>query len=164
MISSTMQKALNEQITEEVFSSYLYLSMSAWFATANYSGMARWMRVQAKEEQGHAMKLFDYVLERGGVIELDAVSKPKKEWTKPLDAFREALVHERHITACIHRLAETAAAEKDYGTVNFLQWFVKEQVEEEGAAEPIVAILEKIGDNLAALYGMDHGLGKRAAS
>jgi ferritin len=161
MISKTMEKALNEQIREEVFSSYLYLAMRAWFSNVNYSGMARWMATQAKEEQTHAMKIFDYLLERGGVVELQAIDKPKKEWASPLQVLQESMAHERHITSCIHRLLETATAEKDYGTVNFLQWFVKEQVEEEGNVEPIVAVLEKVGDNLAAIYAMDHHLGKR---
>jgi len=163
MISKRIEKALNEQIREEVFSSYLYLAMHAWFHSNNLSGMAHWMRVQTKEEQNHAMKIFDYIIERGGAVELQAIDKPKKEWSSPLEAFKESLTHERHITACIHRLLEAAQAEKDYGTVNFLQWFVKEQVEEEGNVEPIVAVLEKVGDNLAALYGMDHHLGKRGA-
>jgi ferritin len=137
--------------------------MHAWFTTNNLTGMAHWMRVQTKEEQNHAMKILDYLLERGGVVELHAIDKPKKEWASPLEAFKESLLHERHITACIHHLVEAAGAEKDYGTLNFLQWFVKEQVEEEGNVEPIVAVLEKVGDNLAALYGMDHHLGKRGA-
>ncbi len=163
MISKTMEKALNEQIREEVFSSYLYLSMHAWFANDNLDGMAHWMRVQANEEQNHAMKILDYLVERGGVVELQAIAAPKKAWASPLQAFKESLEHERHITSCIHRLLEAAMAEKDYGTANFLQWFVKEQVEEEGNVEPIVAVLEKVGDNLQGLYAMDHHLAKRGA-
>lgn len=162
MISKTMEKALNEQIREEMYSSWLYLAMHAWFEANNYPGMAKWMRVQSKEEQNHGMKIFDYLLERGGTVDLDALAKPKKEWKSPLDAFSDSLAHERHITACIHRLVEAAAAEKDHGTVNFLQWFVKEQVEEEGNVEPIVAVLERIGDNLGPLFAMDHELGKRS--
>ncbi|HPS79445.1 MAG TPA: ferritin [Thermoanaerobaculaceae bacterium] len=163
MLTSTMEKALNEQIREEYYSSYLYLAMSAYFESLDLKGMARWMRTQAHEEEGHAMKLFDYVFERGGRVALAAIDAPQATWASPAAAFAAALGHERHITACIHKLAETAAGERDHGSVNFLQWFVKEQVEEEATVEPIARRLEKIGDNMVGLLFTDRELGSRGA-
>ncbi|HPC82415.1 MAG TPA: ferritin [Thermoanaerobaculaceae bacterium] len=163
MLSTTMEAALNEQIREEMYSSYLYLAMAAYFEGLDLRGMARWMRVQAQEENSHAMKLFDYVFERGGTVTLKALAEPQATWASPAAAFAAALGHERHITGCIHKLVEQAAAEHDHGTVNFLQWFVKEQVEEEANVEPIARRLEKIGDNMVGLLFTDRELGSRGA-
>jgi ferritin len=162
MISKTMEKALNEQAREELNSFYIYLAMSAYLEEQNYRGMAKWMSVQAKEELGHAMKFIHYLLERGGKVTLAALDAPKATWKTPLAVFKTGLTHERYITKCIYTLVEKAAAEKDHGTVNFLQYFVKEQVEEEANAEPIVAKLEMAGDNLGALFYLDHELGGRS--
>jgi ferritin len=161
MLSKPMEQALNKQINEELFSAYLYLAMTAYFEQANYRGMASWMKVQFKEETIHALKIFDYVHERGGVAKLLAIEQPKANWTTPLAAFAAALTHERSITKKIYALVDKAAEEKDHGTANFLQWFVKEQVEEEASVEPIMKQLEAIGDHLGALYHLDHQLGKR---
>lgn len=163
MLSNTMEKALNEQIREEYYSSYLYLAMSAYFESLDLRGMACWMRAQAQEEHGHAMKLFDFVFERGGTVVLAALDAPQATWASPAAAFAAALYHERHITGCIHKLVEAASSEHDHGTVNFLQWFVKEQVEEEAHVEPIARRLEKIGDNLMGLMFTDRELGSRGA-
>ncbi|MGV8038544.1 MAG: ferritin [Thermoanaerobaculaceae bacterium] len=163
MLSNTMEAALNEQIREEMYSSYLYLAMSAYFEGLDLRGMAKWMRMQAQEENTHAMKLFDYVFERGGTVKLKALAEPQATWATPAAAFAAALAHERHITACIHTLVEQAAAEHDHGTVAFLQWYVKEQVEEEAHAEPIARRLEKIGDNMMGLLFTDRELGSRGA-
>lgn len=163
MLSNTMEAALNEQIREEMYSSYLYLAMSAYFEGLDLRGMAKWMRVQAQEENSHAMKLFDYVFERGGTVTLKAIAEPQASWASPAAAFAAALAHERHITSCIHALVEKAAAEHDHGTVGLLQWYVKEQVEEEANAEPIVRRLEKIGDNMVGLLFTDRELGSRGA-
>jgi ferritin len=163
MLSTTMEKALNEQIREEYYSSYLYLAMSAYFESLDLRGMARWMRTQAQEEHGHAMKLFDHVFERGGTVALAAIDAPQATWASPAAAFAAALGHERHITGCIHKLVEAASAEHDHGTVNFLQWFVKEQVEEEATVEPITRRLEKIGDHMVGLLFTDRELGSRGA-
>ena len=162
MISKTMEKALNEHMKEELFSFYLYLAMSAQLETLNLRGMARWMRKQAQEEMGHGMKFFDYLHERGGTVTLMKLDQPKGDWPDGLAAFAAAYKHEQHITAAINTLVDKAMAERDHATVNFLQWFVKEQVEEEAAVEPVVRRLELVGDNLGALFVLDHELGARA--
>jgi ferritin len=161
MLSKTMEKALNEQIREEYYSSYLYLAMSAKLESANMHGMAHWMRLQAQEEMVHALKIFDHVHERGGTVTLLAIDQPKGNWSTGLAAFEAAYKHEQHITKAINTLLDKAVAEKDHATANFLQWFVKEQVEEEANVEPIVRRLELVGDNLAALFVLDHELGAR---
>lgn len=161
MLSNNMEAALNEQIREEMYSSYLYLAMSAYFEGLDLRGMARWMRMQAGEEHNHAMKIFDYVFERGGTVTLKALAEPQASWASPAAAFAAALAHERHITSCIHSLVDLAASERDHATENFLQWFVKEQVEEEASAEPIARRLEKVGDHMMGLMFMDRELGSR---
>ena len=163
MISKTMEKALNEHLTEEMYSSYLYLAMSAKLVSLDLPGMARWMRQQSQEEMGHGMKFFDYIHERGGVVKLAALNQPKDTWADGLAAFAAAYKHEQHITKAINTLVDKAIAEKDHATVNFLQWFVKEQVEEEANVEPIVRKLELIGDNFGALFFLDGRLGMRGA-
>lgn len=161
MIGNKMLEALNAQINKELYSSYLYLSMSAWFESENWRGMAKWMALQAKEENAHAMKLFNFVIERGGQVALDAIAKPQAQWAGPLAAFEDALKHERFITKSIHELVEVAAAEKDYAASNLLQWFVNEQVEEEANAEQIVHSLKLIKESANGLFMLDHQLGKR---
>lgn len=163
MLNSKMQDALNRQINAELFSSYLYLSMSAYFESVGLAGMAGWMRAQAAEEQVHAMKMFAFINERDGRVLLDAVDKPKTEWNSPLEAFQEALQHEQKVTALINNLVDLAESEKDYATANFLQWFVNEQVEEESTARGICEKLKLVGDHGHALLMMDAQLGGRAA-
>lgn len=161
MLTETVEKALNEQINKELFSAYLYLSMAADFESKNLSGFARWMRVQSQEELNHAMKLFDYVVERGGRVELMAIDKPQQTWESPLRAFQDAYDHEKFITQSINGLLEIAQSAKDYGTMEFLQWYVKEQVEEEAQTDRIVKKLEMIKDEPAGLFMLDHELGMR---
>ncbi|HGJ64062.1 TPA: ferritin [bacterium] len=161
MISEKMQKALNDQIQAEMFSSYLYLSMSACFNSVNMDGMAQWMKVQSREENGHAMKIYSYLIERGGKVELQAIEKPQTTWATPLDAFKDAYKHELYITGRINDLVKLAYDEGDIATLTFLQWFVTEQVEEEANASKIVAMLEMIGESKNGLFMMDHNLGKR---
>lgn len=163
MLSRTIENALNEQMKEEFFSFYLYLAMAAQLETENLRGMSRWLRKQAQEELGHAMKFFDYIHERQGVVALQKLDQPKGDWSTGLAAFAAAYKHEQHITAAINALVDTAQAERDHATVNFLQWFVKEQVEEEASVEPIVRRLELIGDHPGALFVLDHELGARGA-
>ncbi len=164
MIGKGMQQALNAQINEELYSAYLYLAMSAHLEGQSFKGMASWMRVQAREELGHAMRFFDFLHERGGSVKLAAIAQPQAKWPSIAAMFQAAAAHERSITEKIHALVDGAAAEKDHGTVNFLQWYVKEQVEEEAALAPIVARLAAIGDHAGALYYLDHELGKRGAA
>ncbi len=161
MMTNKMEKALNEQINEELFSSYLYLAMSAWFESQNLPGFASWMKVQAREENGHAMKFFEYVNERRGRVVLKAIKEPGKEWKSPLAAFEAALEHEQYITGRINDLVNLAAAEKDHATAGLLQWFVKEQVEEEASADRIVQMLKMAANAPGALLMLDHQMGER---
>ena len=161
MLTETVEKALNEQINKELYSAYLYLSMAADFESKNLAGFAKWMKAQSAEELNHAMKLFNYVLERGGHVELMAIEKPQQTWESPLKVFEDAYDHERFITQSIYSLLEVAQSAKDYGTMEFLQWYVKEQVEEEAQADHIVKKLEMINDAPAGLLMLDHELGQR---
>lgn len=162
MINNKMEEALNGQLKEELYSAYLYLSMSAWFETKNLKGFANWMKVQNQEEQMHAMKIFDYLNERGGKVILQKVDEPPNEWENPLDAFEAAYKHEQNITGCINDLVHIAMEEKDRATQVFLDWFVNEQVEEEATADDIVQQLKLIGDSGQGLFMIDRELGTRA--
>ena len=163
MIGKAMQDAMNEQINKELFSSYLYLSMAAYFEEKNLTGFAHWMRVQTDEEREHAMKLYNFLLERGGKVTLKALAAPKTEWASNLEAFQEAAEHEAQITASIHALYDLAMKEKDYPAQVMLQWFVTEQVEEEKNAAEIVANLKLIEDRGTAVLMLDHQLAKRTS-
>jgi ferritin len=163
MISKTLQDAINEQINFELFSAYLYLSMSAHFETQNLSGFANWTRVQYQEETGHAMKLYKYVFERSGAVTLKAIAQPATKFKTPVDVFKEVLKHEQKVTSLINKLYELAVKEKDYAAQIFLQWFVNEQVEEEKNATDIINMLEMIGDSPVSLIMADRQLGARKA-
>ena len=162
MISQTMQDAINEQINKELFSSYLYLSMAAFFASKNLAGFSKWMHVQAGEEREHAMKLYEHLEDRGGRVLLKAIAAPKTEWTSNVEVFKEAAAHEAMITASIHALYETALQEKDYPAQVLLQWFISEQVEEEKNAADILADLGLIEERGTAVLMLDKQLGKRS--
>jgi ferritin len=154
---------MNEQINKELFSSYLYLSMAAYFEDHNLSGFAAWMRVQAEEEREHAMKFFDFVLERGGKVLLKGIDAPKTAWTSTLEIAEEVVAHEAKVTASIYALYELALKEKDYPAQVMLQWFINEQVEEEKNAAEIVANLKLIEERGTAVLMLDKQLGKRKA-
>lgn len=158
-----MLEALNKQINEELFSSYLYLAMSADFAAKNLNGAAHWMSMQAKEELGHAMKIFGYINERGERAVLEAIEKPAESWDSMLEAFEASLAHEQHITGCINDLMAMAHEVKDFATIGFLQWFVDEQVEEEATADGIVQMLKMAGDKGHVLLMIDRQLASRSA-
>ena len=164
MLNPKMQDALNKQINAEMFSSYLYLSMVAYFESQNLGGMANWMRIQASEENGHAMKFYDYINQRGGRVLLTQIEAPKTEWTSALDAFEDAHRHELKITGMINDLMNLAIAEKDHAAHDFLEWFVTEQVEEEAAAQLIVEQLKMVGDNGMGLLMLDQQFGQRTAA
>lgn len=161
MVSKKMESALNVQVNRELYSAYLYLAMSAWAETADMKGFAKWLRVQAKEERSHAMKIFDFILEVGGTPDLMAIEAPKHTWKSMLQVFEEVLEHEQKVTGMIHGLVELAVKEKDYASQEMLWWFVKEQVEEEAHAREIVAEITKVGDVPGHLFYLDHHLGKR---
>ena len=162
MINKPMQDAMNDQINKELYSSYLYLSMAAYLEDRNLPGFAHWMRVQEAEERGHAMKLYDFMVERGGRVMLNAIDAPKAEWNSTLELAEEVAAHEAKITASINALYELALKEKDYPTQIMLQWFITEQVEEEKKAAEIVANLKLIEDRGTAVLMLDHRLAKRA--
>ncbi len=161
MISDTVQKALNDQIKHELYSSYLYLSMCAHFEAANLGGFAHWMRLQAQEELGHALKFFDYVIDQGGQVTLQAIDQPPAKFGSPVAVFQSVLEHEKKVTGLIHDLVALAARENDYATQNALIWFVNEQVEEERNATQIVEELKMIGESGASLFMVDRQLAAR---
>jgi ferritin len=161
VLSKAVQDAMNEQIKNELFSAYQYLSMAAYCESENLPGFARWMRAQAREELQHAMKFYDFVLERNGRVALQAVDAPLGEFGSPLEVFEKALEHEQKVTAMINDLYGLAAGENDYASQTFLQWFVTEQVEEEKNAGDVVETLKMVGDSREALFLLDRELGLR---
>lgn len=162
MLSQTLQDAINTQIHHEFYSSYLYLSMSAYCESINLGGFAKWLRVQNSEEDEHAIKLFDYVYSRGGKVVLQAIEQPPVEFGKPMEIFTAVLEHERKITAGITSLYELAIKEADYPTQFMLQWFITEQVEEEKNAMDIIEQMKMVGDAPVSLMMVDRALGARA--
>ena len=161
MMTKTVQDAMNEQINKELFSSYLYLSMAAYFEDRNLPGFAHWMRVQEAEERAHAMKFYNHILGCGGKVTLKAIDAPKTEWKSTMEVAEEVAAHEAKITASINALYELALKEKDYPSQIMLQWFITEQVEEEKNAAEIVANLKLIEERGTAVLMLDHRLGKR---
>jgi ferritin len=154
-----MEKAINTQINAELFSAYLYLAMAAYFDAESLSGFASWMKMQAQEETSHAMKLFDYVNERGGRVVLEMIEKPQSDFDSPQAIFEQTLAHEKKVTGLINDLCELANDEKDLASASFLQWFVDEQVEEEETASEILEKVKLAGkDDLPSL---DKELGAR---
>jgi ferritin len=164
MLNEEIQKALNDQINNELYAAYLYLSMSAYFKAANLEGFAHWMRMQREEEIAHAMKIFDFVQDRDGRIELQALDKPQADFESPLVVMEQALGHEQKVTQRINELYELAVKHKDYPTQTLLQWFVTEQVEEEATAKQLADQLKLVGDNTAALLMLDRELGARTTA
>ena len=164
MLSKKMQDALNEQINAEMYSGYLYLAMSAHLDAMGLKGCAHWMRIQYDEEMVHAFKLFGYVQERDGEVELKAIDKPDISFDAPLAAFQAALEHERKVTKLINNLMDLALDERDHASSGFLQWFVDEQVEEEASAGEIVQHLEMVADSKNGLFMIDRELGRRPAA
>lgn len=161
MLKKSMEDALNKQLNAELFSSYLYLSMSAYFETVPMKGFAKWLRLQAEEERAHGMKFYDYIIEAGGSVRLARIEAPKTAWKSAGEVFDQVYDHEQKVTGMIHGLMEAAVKEKDYATQNFLSWFVKEQVEEEANASEIQAQIKMMGDIVGHLFWLDHELGKR---
>ena len=163
MMSKKMKKALNAQINAEFYSSYLYLSMGAYFEAGNLPGFARWMYNQAQEEWAHGTRFYNYIYEQQGKVTLLAIEAPKTAWDSPLAVFEAVYKHEQHVTSLINDLVSLALEEKDYATNIFLQWFVSEQVEEESSAATVVEKLKMVGDNVQGLFMMDSELGQRPA-
>ena len=159
MLSERMQAALNKQVNAELYSGYLYLSMAANFERMGLKGAAQWMRAQQKEEQLHAMKLFEFIIGRGGTAILQPIEGPPTTWDSALATFEAAYEHELKVTAMINNLVNLAIEEKDHATNSYLQWFVDEQVEEEASADEVVQKLKLAGDS--GLFLVDQELGTR---
>ena len=162
MLSKTLENAFNDQIQKEFYSSYLYLAMAAHFESVNLPGFASWMKKQADEERGHGMRLWEYVYDRGGKVELKAIEQPPTAFGKPLEVFQQVLDHERRITASFNALYAAALKEGDVAAQVCLQWFVNEQVEEEKNVSELIEQLKMSGDqSFAALFMDRHVLGAR---
>ncbi len=162
-LEKNVLKAMNEQINKELFSSYLYLSMSAYCESENYPGCAKWLSMQSDEERAHAMKIYHFIHERGGKVELGAIEQPKTDFKNLSALFTMVLEHEQKVSASITALYETAMKANDYPTQIMLQWFITEQVEEEKNANEVVDLLKKVGDSPVSLMMFDRQLGARTA-
>jgi ferritin len=163
MLAKKMETALNKQVFEEMYSFYLYLAMAEFLASEGLAGMASYMRIQSQEELSHAIKIMNYVNETGGKVELKAIKAPPKKWKSAKVIFEEALAHEEHITGCINKLVDLAHSLKDHATVNFLNWFVGEQVEEEASAKGVLDMINLTGKAPGGMFWVDQELGKRPA-
>ncbi len=163
MASKKMFDALNKQINEEMYSSYIYLSMAAYFESINLPGFASWMEAQSQEELAHVMRFYKYIHDRDGRVVLGPINEPPVKWKSAHDAFNAAYEHEKYISSCVGKLVDLSNKEKDHATHNFLQWFVNEQIEEEATAKGIVDQLEFVESDKVALYHMDRELAARQA-
>ncbi|MFN2526622.1 MAG: ferritin [Actinomycetota bacterium] len=161
MASKDLYEAMNNHLNKELYSAYLYLAMAAHFESVNLPGFAAWMNSQAKEEYGHAMQFWTYIYDRGGSVTLLAIDQPPSKYGSPLEAFEQALAHEKDVTEDIHKLYARASDEKDYASEVFLQSFISEQVEEEKTASQIVETLKLVGDSTASLLMYDRELAQR---
>ncbi len=162
MVSQKIVDALNLQVNKELFSSYLYLSMSSYFDGKNLSGMTQWMKLQSQEEYEHAMKFYDFILRLGGKVKLSAIEEPQTDWDSPLKVFEDSLHHEQYISKSIYQLMDLAIEESHHPTKSFLQWFVDEQVEEEDSVQQVVENFKMIGEDKGALFMLDRELGVRS--
>jgi ferritin len=161
MTSEKLQEAINEQIKYELYSAYMYLAMSADCSERNLSGFATWMRMQAQEEVEHAMRFYDFLIERGGRVELHGIDKPPFEFGSPLEIMEQSLEHERFVTSRINGLYDLAVEEQDRPAQIMLQWFITEQVEEEASIDEIIQRMKMFGADGAALFMLDRDLGAR---
>jgi ferritin len=161
MLSEKMSEALNGQLNKEIYSAYLYLSMSAYSTYIGLKGFANWFMVQYQEETVHAMKIYDYINSQGGQVKLLAIAQPPTEFESPLDMFAKTLEHEKFVTKCINDLVDLAIEEKDHATNIFLQWFVTEQIEEEANDNEIISKLKLVGEKGDALLMIDRELAAR---
>jgi ferritin len=156
-----MVEALNSQLNAEMYSAYLYLSMGAYFEDLDLSGFANWMKVQAQEEMTHAMKIHDYIIQRGDRVLLTKIEAPQTEWESPVNAFEHVYEHEQKVTGLINQLVNLALSLGDHATNNFLQWFVAEQVEEEESSSGVLKKVKMSNDSLSAMVMLDAELSQR---
>ena len=161
MMNEKLEKAFNDQINAELYSAYLYLSMHAYLERMNLKGFANWMNVQFQEEHAHAMGMYNYVHERCGKVVLQKIEQPKTDWENPVDLFEDVLKHEKYVTSRINDLADIADEVKDRAAVSFLDWYIKEQVEEESNASNILKTLKQICDAPQCIYMLDKELAQR---
>lgn len=161
MISKTLSEAMNKQVNREIYSAYLYLSMASYFDSIGLKGCASWMKVQFQEEMLHATKMYDYLYQRGARAVMLPIEAPQSQWGSPLEVFEQTLAHEKRVTGLINALVDTAKSEKDAEAETFLQWFVKEQVEEEESAEEQVNNFKKAGVSKEKINELDRSLGQR---
>ena len=164
MISKKMTKALNEQLNREFYSAYLYLSMSAYCNRNDYPGAANWCLLQYKEEQDHATRIYNYLIDQDAKVTLQEIAKPLKKFGSLLKIYEESLAHEQYMTENLNELSNYALKEKDHATYNLLQWFLNEQVEEEATVSEIISRLKMVGEDGYGLLMIDSELGKRSAS
>ena len=162
-MNETVEKAVNDQIQAEFASAYLYLAMAARFDAEGLPGFGQWLRVQWEEETAHAMKFYDFLLQRGGTVTLQAIEQPDVGFDTPLAAFREVLDHEQYITRRIHTLYDLAVKERDYPLQTLLHWFIDEQLEEEETARAIIDSLRLAGESGPSLLLLDREMGNRSA-
>lgn len=161
MISEKMNSAFNAQINAEMFSAYLYFSMSAWLGSKSLAGFSSWMRAQAQEEMFHATKMYDYLIERGGTVELEVIDKPRTTWESPEEIMAELVDHEAKVTGLINDLVDVAIAERDHAANIFLQWYVAEQVEEEASVGDAYEKMKRVANDNPGIFTLDMELGKR---
>ncbi len=160
-MNERLEKAFNDQINAEFYSEYFYLSMLAYFDRMNLQGFKNWMNVQVQEEHAHAIGMFNYVQERGAKVELQSIEKPKTDWSSPREVFEDVLKHEKLVTSKINALLDVAEEEKDRAAVSFLDWYLKEQVEEEANVGKVLKTLNLICDDKHCLYMLDKELAGR---
>jgi len=161
MLRKKLEDAINEQIKSELYSAYLYLAMAAHCEYKNFKGFANWLKIQAKEEVSHAMRLYDFVNDRGGRVVLGAINQPPVEYQSITEIFEKVLNHEKEVTAKINHLYDLAKEENDYALQVHLQWFINEQVEEEKNPAEILAMLQLAGESGNGIMMLDHELGER---
>lgn len=161
MINEKVAKVLIEQVNKELYSAYLYLSMSAYFSDLGLLGFANWMRVQVQEEQAHAMLIYDFLINRGERVILSSIDSPPGDWKNPLMVMEKVLEHEVYVTSLINNIVSVAEEAKDRATMSYMNWFIDEQVEEEANAQDIISKLKLIGDDKSALYLLDKDLSTR---
>jgi len=162
MISQKLQKAINYQINRELFSEYYYLSMASYFNSTGLSGFENFFLVQVEEERFHAMKMYRFLNEKGGRVNLQAIEAPKTEFKSAMEVFELAYNHEQLVSALINDLMDLAIKENDHAAKNFLNWFVEEQVEEEASMDTILNKLKLIGGEGHGLLMLDNELSQRA--
>lgn len=161
MIDKKLENAFNDQINKEFYSAYLYLAMKTYFEEMNLKGFVNWFDIQVQEERAHGMGMYDYVHERGGSVVLEAIDKPEVKGSTPLEIFEQVLEHEQYVTSRINALMDVADEVKDRAALSFLNWYIKEQVEEEASVGGVLDTLKLIGDDKKALLLLDKDLATR---